>query len=71
MPTRRRLLVSGAVVITVVGLVALVAVPSVRELFGWVVEKAVGHRALTIPLAILAALALLAARRRPAWAANP
>jgi predicted TIM-barrel fold metal-dependent hydrolase len=71
MPTRRRLLVSGAVVITVVGLVALVAVPSVRELFGWVVEKAVGHRALTIPLVILAALALLAARRRPAWAAIP
>jgi predicted TIM-barrel fold metal-dependent hydrolase len=69
MLTRRRALTLGASLV-VLALLVLVAVPPARALLDWVMMKVVAHRVLTLPLAALGGLFLIALwRKRFAWAA--
>jgi predicted TIM-barrel fold metal-dependent hydrolase len=69
MLTPRRALLLGAS-LAAAALLALVLVPPLRALLDWVVVKVVAHRLLTVPLAALGALFVLAVwRRRFGWAA--
>jgi predicted TIM-barrel fold metal-dependent hydrolase len=69
MTVRRRLLVFAAGVVAAAAIASLIAVPTARDLLAWGLQKAVAHWVLTVPLLGLAVIAVLAARKRPAWLA--
>ena len=60
--TRRRALISGAVVVA--GALLALLVPTSRAALGWVLQKTIAHRILTVPVFGLGVLFLFAARRR-------